>query len=137
MPRLSAYPMQMLSSWMLPDTFLQERKVLTPDRGGGFTTDWGEINTALPGFLIAAPHPQETARGAKHVAGMTHMFYTYPGTDIQRGDRLSITKEGRTHIVTILDIDNPGMLNHHLEITCKEYEPGILGQGQDEVEFDG
>lgn len=127
--------MQTLSSWMLPDRFLQERKDLIADGAGGFTVDWIEINTALPGLLIPSPRPREQERGAKHEAEMTHMFYAYPDSDIQRGDRLTITKEGRTHIMAVLDIENPAMMNHHLEIACTEYEPGIIGPGQDEEQF--
>jgi len=135
MPRFSGYPAQSLSSWMLKDTFLQERKTLTADGAGGFTVGWTEVNTALPGVLTQSPRMNEEERGAKGVAGITHTFFTYPDSDVQRGDRLSITKEGRTHIVAVMGLENPAMMNHHLEANCKEFEPGLVGVGQDEEQF--
>jgi len=120
---------------MLKDTFLQERKTLTADGAGGFTVGWTEVNTALPGVLTQSPRMNEEERGAKGVAGITHTFFTYPDSDVQRGDRLSITKEGRTHIVAVMGLENPAMMNHHLEANCKEFEPGLVGVGQDEEQF--
>lgn len=120
---------------MLKETFLQERKDLIADGAGGFTVDWVEVNTALPGLLTQAPIVYEDERGAKHEARLKHIFYTYPDVDIRRGDRLSITKEGRTHIVSVLGLENPAMKDHHLELSCSEYEPGVIGTGQDEEQF--
>ena len=123
--------------WVLPDFALQERKFMESDGAGGSTiSDWDTVNANLQGFLRGG-HPSDQPRGSKYEAQVSHVWYSFADADILRGDRLTVTKGSRTYVVAIIGINNPAMADHHLECPCREWQPGIAGQGSEEDDFNG
>ena len=56
---------------------------------------------------------------------ITHMVYCLSDADVSRNDKLVIDGIGLELLV--LEIRNPSLASHHLEIECREFQRGSYG----------
>lgn len=103
-------------SGLLNHSFTVYRKIRASDGQGGWSEAWAEIS-AVPGRLRPV-NPTEQTVATQEQARIGHTLYTPAGVDIARGDL--VIGGGKT--VEVLDIREPSLAGHHLEIDCREIQ---------------
>lgn len=98
---------------MRTQTALVKKRSITPSDIGTEVFSWidlGRINGYMDAITMS-----KGERASKIVEDSTHVFMTYEMIGVEQGDRMYISGVG--YEVTV--VDNPAMLNHHLEIELK------------------
>jgi SPP1 family predicted phage head-tail adaptor len=91
-----------------------EHRQRTPDGQGGWVIGYVAGDTVRGRIRPASSSEREVAQ--KEERQITHVLYVVAGTDIRRGDR--VTVDGLT--VEVDAIREPSKAGHHLEIDCLE-----------------
>ena len=99
---------------LLNNDFLVERRRRTSDGQGGWSIDYVEIGTVSGRIRPASSREREIA--ALEERQITHVLYVVAGTDIVRGDRVTVANL----VVEVEAIREPSKAGEHLEIDCNE-----------------
>ena len=94
-----------------------KRKTYTKDDQGGFTHTWTASST-VRGRIRPAGNSERTI-GNREQVQVTHIAYFDPGSDVQFGDQL-VTTAPTALTVYVVGVQNPGGINHHLEVWCND-----------------
>lgn len=101
---------------LLTDDFLIERPARTPDGYGGFITTHNTVATVKG--RLDDEGVSEVLRARQDLAFISHRLFLYPGTDIQRDDRVTgVSRILRVKILRTVHEDHP------LEVLCEEIDP--------------
>ena len=105
---------------LLNNTFMVYRKERTFDGQGGWAESWTEVGSVAGRLRPVVGREGETADQTQRV--VTHVLYTLPDVDVQRGDMVI----GAGQVVDVRGIREPSHAGHHWEIDCeeREKEPG-------------
>jgi len=101
---------------LLIDTFVIWRKERVFDGQGGWAESLVEVGSIAGRLRPVVGREGDSADQAQRV--VTHVLYTLPAVDIQRGDMA--VGAGKT--VEVLGIRDPSHAGHHWEIDCEERE---------------
>lgn len=101
---------------LLNNTFSISRSRRTPDGRGGWAVDYVEIGTARGRIRPASSSERESAAQEQRL--ITHVLYLPAGTDVARGDRVTLG----ALVVDVEGIREPSRAGHHLEIDCREVQ---------------
>lgn len=106
--------------------FTIARVSITDDGQGGTVRDYVDLAT-VSGFMDPV-----LARSTERILGMqqqTRILYNLfiLPTDIGRGDRVTVADPPPEKTVYVLDVRNPGLFNHHLEVLVEEAQRGEPG----------
>jgi len=97
-----------------------DRDSLTSNGSGGFTQSEASISTTVRGALSrASGSEKERFKGLSQ--SISHILFVPVGTDIQRGDKVTIDSV----VLIVKEVDEPGRRNHHLECFCTEFQKGV------------
>lgn len=107
--------------------FTIARVSITDDGQGGTVREYQDLAT-VSGFMDPV-----SARSTERILGMqqqTRILYTLfiLPTDIGRGDRVTVADGPPEKTVYVLDVRNPGLLNHHYECLVEEAQAGEAGK---------
>jgi head-tail adaptor len=106
---------------LLNNTFIIYRKARTFDGQGGWAESWLEAATIAGRLRPVVGRESDTADQAQRV--VTHVLYTLPAVDIQRGDMVvGAGGAGHSAVLDVLGIREPSHAGHHWEIDCEERE---------------
>lgn len=100
-------------SMLISDVAISRRQ-RSPDGQGGWPFTYEAVGTVRGRIRPASSSEREAAQ--KEERQITHVLYVVAGTDIERGDR--VTVDGLT--VDVEAIREPSRAGHHLEIDCRE-----------------
>lgn len=101
---------------LLNNAFIVYRKARTFDGQGGWAESWVEAGSVQGRLRPVVGREGETADQEQRV--VTHVLYTLPDVEIQRGDMVI----GAGQVVDVLGIREPSHAGHHWEIDCEERE---------------
>ncbi len=106
--------------------FTIARVTITDDGQGGTVREYVDLAT-VSGFMDPV-----SARSAERILGMqqqTRVLYTLfiLPTDIGRGDRVTVADGLLEKTCHVVDVRNPGLLNHHYECLVEERLQGEAG----------
>lgn len=96
-----------------------EHRLRTPDGQGGWVISYTAGNTVRGRIRPASSSEREVAQ--KEERQITHVLYVEDGTDIQRGDRVTVADL----VVDVDAIREPSKADHHYEIDCLERQPEV------------
>lgn len=99
------------------NTFQLLRPERTSDGAGGWLVSWSDEGRVAGRLRPASAGERELA--AQERRELTHVFYCAADGDIRRGDRLVLG----TLVVEVLDVREPSLAGHHLEVFCREWQP--------------
>jgi len=105
---------------MLTHTITVKRDSLTANGAGGATQSESTVSSTVRGAL-SRMSGSERSRFAGLSQEVSHILFVPAGTDIQRGDK--VTMDGISLVVK--EVDEPGRRGHHLECFCKEFQKGV------------
>src|SRR5438128_4088256 len=103
--------------------FIVARVTRLEDGQGGYTLEFADLpGMPIRGVLTPATSTERLI-AAQQQARVTHTFYCLP-TDIARGDQVRVADASPSGlpypVVYVVDVRNPNLLDHHLEISVEE-----------------
>ena len=101
---------------LLNNDFVQSRRRRTPDGQGGWAIDYVSLG-AIRGRLRPASSRERT-EAQQQGREITHVLYVVAGTDIKRGDRVTLN----SLVVDVEAVREPSRAGEHLEIDCREIQ---------------
>lgn len=102
---------------LLNNTVAISRRRRTPDGQGGWAIDYMGVGS-VEGRIRPATSAEKTV-AQQEERRITHVLYVVAGTDIVRGDRVTV----QDLVVEVEGIREPSKANKHLEIDCRERQP--------------
>lgn len=99
---------------LLNNDFAISRRRRTPDGQGGWVIDYVAQGTARGRIRPASSAEREVAQ--REERQITHVLYVVAGTDIERGDRVTVGDL----TVDVEAIREPSKAGEHYEIDCRE-----------------
>lgn len=99
---------------LLNNVALIARRRRSPDGQGGWAIDYVDIGSA-PCRIRPASSAEKTVALAEE-RQITHVLYVVAGTDIERGDRVTVLDL----TVEVEGVREPSKAGEHLEIDCRE-----------------
>lgn len=108
-------------------SFTIARVSLSDDGQGGTVRAYEDLAT-VPGFMTPRiTMSTERTIAMQQASRKLYTLFILP-TDIGRGDRVTVADPPPSIEVYVLDVANPGLLNHHYEAMCEERQVGEPGR---------
>ena len=108
---------------LLNNTFSISRRRRTSNGQGGWQVDYVPNGTVRGRIRPATSREREAA--ALEAREITHVFYAVAGSDVARGDRVSLGEL----VVEAQAVREPSKAGHHLEIDCLEVQVEATVEG--------
>jgi SPP1 family predicted phage head-tail adaptor len=99
-----------------------ERRQRTPDGQGGWAIGYLAGDTVRGRIRPASSSEREVAQLEERQ--ITHVLYVLAGTDIERGDRVTVGDL----VVEVEAIREPSKAGEHLEIDCRERQVEVASE---------
>lgn len=107
---------------LLNNTFTIERRRRTADGQGGWAIDYVDPHTVRGRIRPATSSEREVAQ--REERQITHVLYVVAGTDIKRGDRVTVDDL----VVDVDAIREPSKADEHYEIDCLERQREVAAE---------
>src|SRR5260221_4179172 len=99
-------------------SFIISSVTKSADGQGGWIREY-EAKGTVRGFMnVASGRSTERHVAMQEVTRLLYTLFCLP-TDIQRGDKVTVDDPPPNLEVYVLDVKNPGLINHHLECICE------------------